>query len=294
MTGPLLRAMRPKQWLKNVLVFGAPAAAGVLDQGRELAITVVVFVAFCLAASGTYLWNDIADVEADRTHPDKRNRPIASGTLRLGTARVAAVLLLAAGIALTAVSGRWQTVAVVALYVALTLGYTFALKHVAVVDILIIASGFVLRAAAGAVAVDVPMSRWFVLCITFGSLFVVVGKRYAELNQVGHRAGTRPTLDAYTVGYLRTLLSVSLAGALISYCVWAFETSSTSDLSGVGTDLPLYEATIVPMSLALFRYLLVLEQGRGSAPEDVFLSDRVLQLAGAAWVFLFGVAVYTA
>lgn len=294
MIAALVRAMRPKQWLKNVLVFGAPAAAGVLDQGRELVITVGVFVAFCLAASGTYLWNDIADVDADRTHPDKRHRPIASGALSIGVARVAAVLLLVAGIGLSAVSGRWQTVAVVGLYVALTLGYTFALKHVAVVDILIIASGFVLRAAAGAVAVDVPMSRWFVICITFGSLFVVVGKRYAELNQVGQQAGTRPTLDQYTIGYLRILLSVSLAGALVSYCVWAFETSTVSELAGDGTDLPVYEATVVPMALALFRYLLVLEQGRGSAPEDVFLSDRVLQLAGAAWVLLFGIAVYTA
>ena len=123
---------------------------------------------------------------------------------------------------------------------------------------------------------------------------MVVGKRYAELNQVGQQAGTRPTLDQYTIGYLRILLSVSLAGALVSYCVWAFETSTVSELAGDGTDLPVYEATVVPMALALFRYLLVLEQGRGSAPEDVFLSDRVLQLAGAAWVLLFGIAVYTA
>lgn len=293
MIGPLLRAMRPRQWAKNVLVFGAPAAAGVLDQGRELAITVAVFVAFSLAASGTYLWNDIADVEADRIHPDKRRRPIASGELPIGVARVAATALLIAGVALSAVSGRWQTVAVLGLYVVVTLGYTVALKHVAVVDLLTVASGFVLRAAAGAVAVDVPMSRWFVLCITFGSLFVVAGKRYAELNLVGERSGTRTTLDTYTAGYLRILLSVSLGGALISYCVWAFETSEAGDLAGVGSDLPLYEATIVPMSLALFRYLLVLEQGRGAAPEEVFFSDRVLQLAGAAWVVLFGVAVYT-
>jgi len=291
---PLLRAMRPKQWLKNVLVFGAPAAAGVLDQGRELAMTLVVFVAFCLAASGTYLWNDIADLEADRIHPEKRHRPIASGALPLPTARAAAVLLLVAGMALSAAGDRWQPVAVVGLYVVLTLGYTFSLKHVAVVDILIIASGFVLRAAAGAVAVDVPMSRWFVLCITFGSLFVVVGKRYAELKQVGEGAGTRATLDIYTVGYLRILLSVSLAGVLISYCVWALETSSAGELGGAVTGLPLYEATIVPMVLALFRYLLVLERGRGSAPEEVFLSDRVLQLSGVAWVMLFVVAVYIA
>ena len=118
------------------------------------------------------------------------------------------------GLGLAALTGRWQTVAVVGIYIVITLPYTFWLKHVAVIDIVTIAAGFVLRAAAGAVAVDVPMSRWFVLCITFGSLFIVVGKRYAELNEVGDSAGTRATLEVYNIGYLRILLSVSLGGAL--------------------------------------------------------------------------------
>lgn len=287
------RALRPKQWLKNVLVFGAPAAAGVLDQARELGLSIVMFVAFCLAASGTYLWNDVVDVEADRRHPDKRLRSVASGALPIRTAQTVGSALLVAGIGLSAVTGRWESVAIVAVYVVVTLSYSFALKHVAVVDVITIASGFVLRAAGGAVAVDVPMSRWFILCITFGSLFVVVGKRYAERLQVGNGSGTRSTLEEYTPGYLRILMSVSLAGALISYCVWAFETSEEARLLGIHSDLPWYEATIVPMMIALFRYLLVLEQGRGSAPEEVFLRDRVLQLAGAAWVVIFAIAVYT-
>jgi len=147
----------------------------------------------------------------------------------------------------------------------------------------------VLRAAAGAVAVDVPMSRWFALCITFGSLFIVVGKRYAELDQVGESAGTRATLEVYTVGYLRTLLAVSLGGVLISYCVWAFETSELAD-----SDWPLYELSIVPMMMALFRYLLVLEDGGGAAPEEVFSSDGALQLLGVCWAVIYGLAVYTA
>ncbi len=138
------------------------------------------------------------------------------------------------------------------------------------------------------------MWRWFVLCVTFGSLFIVVGKRYAELNEVGNKAGTRVTLETYTAGFLRMLLSVSLGGALISYCVWAFDTSELSRLAGTGIDLPFYELSIVPMIAALFRYLLVLERGEGSAPEEVFASDRVLQLAGVAWIIIYGVAVYTA
>lgn len=287
MMGHVIKAMRPKQWLKNVLVFAAPGAAGVLDNGSDFAITVVAFVAFCLAASGIYVWNDLQDVEADRLHPTKRNRPFAAGTITVGVGRVMGVALPVAAIAVAAATGRWQTVAIVIVYLVLTLSYTFWLKEVAIIDLLAVASGFVLRAAAGAVAVDVPMSRWFVMCVTFGSLFIVVGKRYAELQEVGIDAGTRATLDTYTPGFLRMLLSVSLGGALISYCVWAFETAE-------GTDFPFYELTIVPMIAALFRYLLVLERGEGSAPEEVFARDRVLQLAGLIWIIIYGVAVYTA
>jgi len=283
----LLRESRPKQWLKNVLVFAAPGAAGVLDQRHELVLTIVTFVAFCFAASGIYFWNDLLDVKADRVHPTKRFRPIASGELSITAARVAGVALPLIGLALSALTGRWQTPAVIGLYIVITLLYTVWLKHVAVIDIVTIAAGFVLRAAAGAVAVDVPMSRWFVLCVTFGSLFIVIGKRYAELLEVGEGAGTRATLDVYDIGYLRILLAVSLGGALLSYCVWAFETAALST-----SDLPLYELTIVPMMIALFRYLLVLESGRGAAPEEVFASDRVLQLTGLCWLVVYGAAVY--
>ncbi len=284
---PLVRALRPKQWLKNVLVFAAPGAAGVLDDGGDFTLTVITFVAFCLAASGIYVWNDLQDVEADRAHPTKRLRPFAAGTVSIGTGRAMGAVLPVAALAVAAATGRWQTVAVVAVYIMLTLSYTFWLKTVAIIDLLAVAAGFVLRAAAGAVAVDVPMSRWFVLCVTFGSLFIVVGKRYAELQEVGLDAGTRATLDTYTPGFLRMLLSASLAGALLSYCVWAFETAE-------GSDMPFYELSIVPMIAALFRYLLVLERGEGSAPEDVFARDRVLQLAGVIWIIIYGVAVYTA
>jgi decaprenyl-phosphate phosphoribosyltransferase len=283
----LLRQSRPKQWLKNVLVFAAPGAAGVLDQGDNFVLALLAFVSFCFAASGIYIWNDLLDVEADRRHPTKRFRPIAAGELSIGVARIAGVAFPLIALALAAATGRWQTVAVVATYIVITIAYTVRLKHVAVVDLVTVASGFVLRAAAGAVAVDVPMSRWFVLCITFGSLFIVVGKRYAELNELGNDAGTRATLEVYSVGYLRILLSMSLAGVLISYCVWAFETSAEST-----SDWPLYELSIVPMLMALMRYLLVLEKGGGAAPEEVFASDRLLQFLGLCWVIVYGLAVY--
>ena len=285
---PVLRTARPKQWLKNVLVFAAPGAAGVLDQPAELGLTVLAFVSFCLASSGTYFWNDVLDVEADRSHPTKSRRPIAAGELGLTAARVIGTILPIAALIVAALTTEWRAVAVVGLYMAITLSYSAIWKHIAVVDLVAIASGFVLRAAMGAVAVDVPMSSWFVLVTTFGSLFIVTGKRYAERRELGDDAGeVRSTLGDYSEGYLRFVLAVSCGGALVSYCVWAFETKELA-----GSDLPYYELSIVPMLTAFLRYALVIEQGQGAAPEEVFASDRVLQVLGVIWVIVFGLAVY--
>lgn len=284
----LLRTARPKQWTKNVLVFAAPGAAGVLDNWPAAGKALLAFVAFCFAASGIYLWNDALDVEADRLHPSKRFRPVAAGEISARTAEVVGSVLAVGAFAVAAATGRWQTVVVVAVYVATTLAYSVWLKHVAVVDIVTIASGFVLRAAGGAVAVDVAMSQWFVLCTVFGSLFIVAGKRFAELDEMGAAAASvRATLADYSTSFLRTVLTVSCAATLVSYCQWAFDTKELN-----GSDTPFYELSIVPMLTALLRYALVLDQGRGAAPEEVFARDRVLQLLGIAWAVTFGLGVY--
>ncbi len=283
----LLKAARPKQWLKNVLVFAAPGSAGVLDNWPFLWRTLLAFVAFCLASSGTYYWNDIHDVAADRQHPKKRMRPIASGQVALPTARVVGTGLLLAGIGL-AFAVHWKLGLVTLGYVTLTTLYSSALKHVAVVDLVAVAAGFVLRAVAGAVATEVNMSTWFVLTTSFGSLFIVTGKRYAELREYGDHAGAaRSSLDDYTLGFLRIVLSVSLGAALVTYCIWAFDTKELS-----GATWPFYELSIVPMATALLRYTLILEQGHGAAPEEIFVSDRTLQILGVVWAVVFGLGVY--
>jgi decaprenyl-phosphate phosphoribosyltransferase len=284
-----VRSARPRQWLKNVLVFAAPGAAGVLDQPPELLATVLTFAAFCLASSGTYYWNDILDVEADRIHPTKRHRPIASGALALGPAKVIGTVMVLAAPVLAALTGRWQVMAIVISYLALTILYSTVLKRIAVVDLVTVAAGFVLRAAAGAAAVDVPMSSWFVVCITFGALFVVTGKRYAELIQRGaEAASSRSTLAIYPLDYLRTVLGIACAGAILTYSLWAFESKGAR-----GAEQPLYELSMVPLVIALLRYLLVLYRGEGAAPEEVFLRDRTLQVSGLIWVVIYGLAVYT-
>ena len=284
----LVREARPRQWMKNVLVFAAPGAAGVLDNWHDLWPTLVVFAAFCLAASGTYFWNDILDVEADRRHPTKCRRPIASGAVPMATAKLVGSALLLGGLGLSLGVWRWRASLAVAAYIMLTLAYSTYLRRLAVFDLVAVASGFVLRALGGALATGIDMSKWFILCTTFGSLFVVAGKRYAELRELGDDAGgTRSTLGQYTPEFLRLVLSVACGATLVAYCIWAFDTAEVN-----GGSFPWYELSIAPMLTALLRYLLVLDTGRGGAPEEVFLQDRPLQLCGALWVVVFGLGVY--
>lgn len=285
----LVKEARPSQWLKNVLVFAAPGALGVLDEWTPLWKTSVIFVAFCLVASGTYYWNDIKDVEQDRLHPKKRFRPIASGAIPLPVARIVGTVLLFGGPALAA-SVRLEAGGIIALYAVLTISYSTRLKHVALLDLAIVASGFVLRAMSGAVGTETPMSNWFVLCTTFGSFFIVTGKRFAELVEMGDNAATtRASLRSYTVPYLRQLLVVSCTATVVTYCMWAFENASNAD-----EIIPFHGLSIVPMVLALLRYLMVLENGGGGAPEEVFFRDRAIQFYGAVWVVVYALAVYAA
>ncbi|MEI7507445.1 MAG: decaprenyl-phosphate phosphoribosyltransferase [Actinomycetes bacterium] len=284
---PLLKEARPKQWAKNILVFAAPGAAGVLNEWGSLWRTLLCFVALSLTASGTYFWNDILDVEADRVHPTKCRRPIAAGLVSLNTARIVGTLLLVAGIAVGFIPD-WHSGVAVIVYAVLTVSYSTVLKHQPVLDLLAVAGGFVIRAIAGAEASSVEMSSWFLLCASFGALFIVTGKRYAEMKELGEGNGsTRSTLMAYSLDYLRMVLVVSLGSTLVAYCMWAFATKEIA-----GSSWPSYELSIIPMLAALLRYLLVLEQGHGAAPEEVFASDRTLQVLGLIWAIIFGLGVY--
>jgi len=269
------------------LVFAAPGAAGVLNEWASLWQTLLCFVALSLTASGTYFWNDILDVEADRVHPTKCRRPIAAGLVKINTARIVGTLLLVVGIAVGFIPD-WRCGVAVVVYAILTVCYSKVLKHQPVLDLLAVAGGFVIRAIAGAEATAVEMSTWFLLCASFGALFIVTGKRYAEMKELGEGNGsTRSTLMAYSLDYLRMVLAITLGATLVAYCTWAFATKEIS-----GSSWPSYELSIIPMLAALLRYLLALEQGRGGAPEEVFASDRTLQILGLIWVIIFGLGVY--
>ena len=285
----LVREARPHQWSKNLLVFAAPGALGVLNQWEPLWQATLVFVGFCLVSSGTYYWNDIKDVEQDRRHPDKKMRPIASGTVPVPVAMVVGSVLLAGG-PVVAYLVRPAAGGVLAAYAVLTIGYSVRGKHVPLMDLALVASGFVLRATAGATGTQTAMSSWFILCTMFGSFFIVAGKRYSELVEMGAGAPeTRPILRSYSEEYLRQVLVISCTATLVTYCLWALENASAASHS-----VPFDALSIVPMGLALLRYLMVVESGGGGAPEEVFLRDRSLQVYGLAWLIVYGVAVYLA
>ncbi len=289
MLSAYIKEARPKQWLKNVLVFAAPGALGSLDEPEVLWRTLAVFVAYCLVSSGLYFWNDILDVAADRLHPKKSQRPIASGRISLASARVTGTALILGGIALGAIP-RVDTAVVLGLYAVLTIAYSIKLKHVVLLDLAIVASGFVLRAVAGAVATETNMSQWFVICITFGSLFIVAGKRFAELREMGRDASrTRAILAEYSEPYLRMIIGMAVTTTMVAYCLWAFESADNATQT---SRFPFYELSIVPMILAVLRYVLVLERGLGSAPEEVFAKDRHIQVFAIVWVVVYGLGVY--
>ena len=282
----LVRTARPRQWLKNVLVLAAPLAAGVLGEPEVLGTVAVAFAAFCLVSSGTYFLNDARDADADRRHPVKRARPVAAGIVSVRLAVAVGIALLVAGFAVALAASPALLVAVAG-YVVLTTTYTLWLKNVAVLDIATVAGGFFVRAIAGGVAAGVPLSRWFLIVASFGSLFIVAGKRYGEHAELGERRGeVRATLAHYSGAYLRYVWTLASGVTLAAYCLWAFEEAEARP------GAPWFELSIVPFVLGILRYALLVEQGRGSAPEEIVLGDRTLQAIGLVWVALIGCGVY--
>jgi decaprenyl-phosphate phosphoribosyltransferase len=272
--------------LKNALVAAAPGAAGVLLHRTILGRTGLAFAAFCLVAGGMYLLNDASDVRWDRQHPRKRHRPVAAGVISVRTAVVAGCAWVAAGLGVSAVLGLAFSV-VVAAYVGLTVAYTVWLKRVAVIDLAVVASGFVLRAVGGSEAAGVRISEWFLILISFGALFVVAGKRHGEATAATEAGAEDPArAEGYTIPYLRYVWMVSSAVSIAAYCLWAFAEPHVRH--GVAWS----EVSAVPFVLAVLRYALLLEWGHGAAPEDVLYSDRTLQVLVLLWLAVYGTGVY--
>jgi len=290
--GPVRAALvtlRPRQWIKNLLVIAAAGAAGALGHDDVPVRVSLAFVAFCMLASGIYAINDVRDATEDRLHPRKRFRPVAAGELTPQAAVMLGGTLVVAGIVLCAAI-RPLLAAVGAGYVALTLSYTLVWRHLLVLDIVAIAGGFVLRAVAGGVAAPITLSRWFVLVVTAAAVFVAAGKRHAELlRTVGATAlsGRRRVLEGHTESRLRVLLAASGAIAVAAYIGWALE---IPDIDGV----PWRILTIVPFVACIARYGKLVAVGQGESPEELLVHDRLLQLGALVWLALFALAVHAA
>jgi decaprenyl-phosphate phosphoribosyltransferase len=281
-----VRAMRPRQWVKNLLVLTAPLAAGRLFEPAVIRGTALAFVAFCLISAAVYLVNDVRDVAEDRQHPTKRFRPIAAGELRPATALVLAVVLGACGLALGFFVSMPLGITMV-VYLVLQLLYSAYLKHLPVVDLAMVASAFLLRAIAGGVATGIPLSQWFLLVAAFGSFFMVAGKRYSEMKALGGDAGTRRSLTRYSESYLRFAWMMAAVMVLISYSLWAFENRGNGALG-----VPWTAISIAPFTLGLLQYALEVDAGTADEPEEVVLKDRVLQGLGVVWVAVISAAVF--
>ncbi|MER7401988.1 decaprenyl-phosphate phosphoribosyltransferase [Streptomyces sp. NPDC000070] len=284
----LLRTARPRQWVKNVLVVAAPAAAGELFSRHALTQLALVFVLFTACAAAVYLVNDARDADADRAHPTKRHRPVAAGQVPVPVAYAVGGCL---GLLAPAAAAWLCSPAVAALltaYLGMQLAYCVSLKHVLVVDLAVVTTGFLMRAMVGGLALGIPLSRWFLITTGFGALFMVSAKRYSEAVQMAGKAGaTRALLTEYTTGYLRFVWQLAAGVAVLGYCLWAMEEGGVPHTSV----LPWRQLSMVAFILAVLRYAVFADRGTAGEPEDVVLRDRALALIGLVWVAMYGLAV---
>jgi decaprenyl-phosphate phosphoribosyltransferase len=287
----LARGMRPRQWIKNLLVFMAPAAAGVLGDWHTTLRVIGAFFVFCVVASGAYLVNDVVDAESDQHHPVKRRRPVASGALRPGLALGTGIGLIAGALAAALAIGPWGFAVVVATYAGVSIAYSIRLKREPVMELAVVAACFVLRAVAGGVVAHVPLSNWFLVFTSFAALFLVTGKRCAEHARLGLDRGVhREVLDQYTESFLKSTLTISATVTVASYCLWAFERSGL--LAHAGHHVVWIELTVVPLVLAVLHIFRVLDAGKGGEPEQLALHDHVLQGYGVLWGVLMAIGLY--
>ncbi len=282
-TRALVRTMRPRQWVKNLLVLAAPFAAGALTDPQVVRSTAVAFVAFCLASAAVYFVNDCVDAESDRLHPTKRSRPLASGELSRKQGLAAGAVLAVSALAVSLLA-TWSLTAVLVSYLVINLAYALWLKHQPVFDIAVVSFGFLLRAIAGGLAASLLISQWLLLVAGFGSLFIVSGKRYSELHTLGSDTGTRRSLVTYSPTYLRFVWSMAAAATVMSYSLWAFEV-------GGATSIPWHTISIAPFLLGMLRYAVDIDAGTAAEPEDIVWGDRVLQIVGVCWLAVVALGV---
>lgn len=288
MLASLILSTRPRQWVKNAFVFPALLFSQHLFDADYVARSAVAALCFCLLSGAVYLFNDVLDRERDRQHPTKSKRPIASGRLPVSLAMTASLLLGAVGIGASFVL-RADFGWVALTYALMNLAYSLHLKHVVLLDVLIVAAGFLLRALGGALAIQVYISTWFVLCTFMLALFLALVKRRQELVVLDERAGHhRAILEEYSLPFLDQIISVLTASTLVCYALYAM---GVGDETGMGTRM---QWTIPFVLYGVLRYLYVVyHQGQGENPTSVVWRDRPLQVCGMLWILASAYGVYS-
>ena len=276
----LFRALRPQQWIKNLFIF-APLIFSQNIFNRPLVVTTLLaFAAFCLVTSAIYLFNDLRDIEEDRLHPVKSRRPLAAGRLKKATAIVAMAVLGPAGLLIAAAINLNFLLMTVA-YVALQVAYSLWLKHVVILDVFVVAAGFLIRVVAGGLAIRVFLSSWLLICTTLLSLFLAMGKRRHELIILEQDAAShRPILREYNIYLLDQMISVVTASTLLAYCLY---TISEETVAKFGTRNLIF--TVPFVLYGIFRYLYLIHQkSEGGTPETLILKDKPLLVDLFLWV----------
>jgi 4-hydroxybenzoate polyprenyltransferase len=283
----IVLSLRPRQWVKNLFVF-----AGLVFAQRlftpSLWPALEAFAIFCGLSGAVYLLNDVADRAKDRLHPDKRRRPVASGALSPGAAMTAALVIIAGALAASAALSR-PLAAVALAYVVLLVAYSVWLKHVVIVDVLVVAAGFVLRAVAGAVAIEVEISGWLLICTILSALFLALGKRRHEYLTLGEAAiQHRPILADYSAGLLDQMIAVVTASTVTAYALYTMSPETVAKF-----DTHWLPATLPFVLYGVFRYLYLLYHRQlGGNPSEAFLSDRPLMLNTLLWIIAVMVIIY--
>lgn len=286
----ILKTMRPKQWTKNVLVFAGLLFALKFTDVNAILKSLAAFALFCLFSSCVYLINDIRDREKDSLNPRTARRPIASGALPWQVAAAAVAVILPITFVLAYLLNPWFALVGV-IYMAKDFGYSFGLKHVVILDVFLLASGFTLRAMAGALAIDVPISEWLYVVTTLGALFLALNKRKHEILLLGEGAsGHRRVLDEYSPALIEEMLAVITASTVMSYSLYTF---TASNLPKPLQENKLMMLTIPFVLYGIFRYLyLVYQKNEGSSPEEVLLRDRPLLVCCVLWAVTAATLLY--
>jgi 4-hydroxybenzoate polyprenyltransferase len=291
---PFVQLLRPAQWIKNLFLFAGLIFARQLTNVHAVVLVLLGFVCFCLVSSAVYVFNDVHDRKEDRLHPTKRHRPVASGAVSVSSALMlgTALVLIGLGASLWLDRGFFLVTLV---YLVLQAGYTFGLKQLTILDVIIIGTGFVLRAIAGAVVIHVEVSPWLVLCTFTLCLFLGFSKRRCELNVLaqngdgGDAVRHRRTLAEYTPELLNHMTTLTAGIAVVGFMLYAMDARTVSP-KGIGTNFLIYTLPLVVY--AIFRFALLVEHGRVDGPTAVILRDRPFQVAIALWGIAVMLIVY--